>query len=148
MDLESRIADWTGFHPVTSNTQPGTVGSVSVPTSIEYPATSDQLVDIKSHFLYLLHIMGNFRAIWKHEVRQANQISRVLIQDQKVKLDWRVLLLPFFCWTLFIIDIVCGFFEKIYYLPGNWPLKPLGILPTDRNRAGKFDVSKSRPRTR
>jgi hypothetical protein len=60
-----------------------------------------EVVDIKSLFLYFLHIMGKLRAIWRHEVRQANQISRVLIQDQKVKLNWRVLLLP-----LFLLDVI------------------------------------------
>jgi hypothetical protein len=63
--------------------------------------TSDQIVDIKSLFLYLLHIMGNLRAIWKHEIRQTKQICRILIQDQKVKLDWKAVLLP-----LFLLDVI------------------------------------------
>ena len=45
--------------------------------------------------------MRNARAIWRHEVNETNQISRLLIQDQKVKLNWRVVLLP-----LFLMDIV------------------------------------------
>ncbi len=45
--------------------------------------------------------MANTRAIWKHEKREANQISRVLIQDQAVKINWRVILLP-----LFLMDII------------------------------------------
>jgi len=59
------------------------------------------MVDINPLFLYFLNIMGQLRAIWKHEVRQTNQISRLLIQDQKVKLDWRIVLLP-----LFLLDVV------------------------------------------
>ena len=45
--------------------------------------------------------MGNTRAIWKHEIDEARQISRLLIQDQKVKLNWRVILLP-----LFLMDLI------------------------------------------
>ena len=45
--------------------------------------------------------MGNTRAIWKHEIDEARQISRLLIQNQKVKLNWRVILLP-----LFLMDLI------------------------------------------
>ena len=45
--------------------------------------------------------MGNLRAIWKHEVRQTKQICRILIADQKVKLDWKAVLLP-----LFLLDVI------------------------------------------
>jgi hypothetical protein len=48
-----------------------------------------------------MHMMGNLRAIWRHEVRQTKQISRILIEDQKVKLSWRALLLP-----LFLLDVL------------------------------------------
>ncbi len=44
--------------------------------------------------------MGNLRAIWKHEVLQTKQICRILIEDQKVKLDWKALLLP-----LYLLDV-------------------------------------------
>jgi hypothetical protein len=44
--------------------------------------------------------MGNLRAIWKHEVRQTKQICRILIEDQKVKLDWKAVLLP-----LYLLDV-------------------------------------------
>ena len=45
--------------------------------------------------------MAHSRAIWRHEKREANQISRNLIQDQTVKFNWRALLLP-----LFLMDII------------------------------------------
>jgi hypothetical protein len=45
--------------------------------------------------------MGSNRAIWKHEVGEANQIARALIQDQAVKINWGVVLLP-----LFLLEII------------------------------------------
>ena len=39
-------------------------------------------------------MMKNFRAIWKHEARQVNAIARLLVEDQKLKLSWRVLIPP------------------------------------------------------
>ena len=45
--------------------------------------------------------MGSARTIWKHEVREANQISGILIQDQTVEFNWRVVLLP-----LFLMDVI------------------------------------------
>ena len=45
--------------------------------------------------------MANSRAIWRHEKREANQISRNLIQDQAVEIDWRIILLP-----LFLMNII------------------------------------------
>lgn len=45
--------------------------------------------------------MGNFRVIWRHEVRQAHQISRYLIETEKLKFGWRILVLP-----VFIFDYV------------------------------------------
>ena len=45
--------------------------------------------------------MAITRTIWKHEAREANQISRTLIEDQAVKINWRVILLP-----LFLMDVI------------------------------------------
>ena len=45
--------------------------------------------------------MANLRTIWLHEKREANQIARILIEDQAVKINWRVILLP-----LFLMDII------------------------------------------
>ena len=45
--------------------------------------------------------MTNTRVIWKHEKREANRISRILIEDQSVKFNWRVVLLP-----LFLMDVI------------------------------------------
>ena len=39
-------------------------------------------------------MMKNFRAIWKHEVRQINAIARPLVEAQKAKLSWRILIPP------------------------------------------------------
>jgi hypothetical protein len=38
--------------------------------------------------------MKSFRAIWKHEVRQVNATANSLVEAQKVKLNWRVLIPP------------------------------------------------------
>ena len=38
--------------------------------------------------------MKNFRPIWKHELRQTNAIAHRLVEDQRVKLGWRVLIPP------------------------------------------------------
>lgn len=40
--------------------------------------------------------MGNHRIIWNHEVRQADEIARSLIDRSRIKFGWRVLLLPSF----------------------------------------------------
>lgn len=40
--------------------------------------------------------MANYKAIWKHEVQQANQIAASLLADTKAKLNWKILLLPVF----------------------------------------------------
>ncbi len=40
--------------------------------------------------------MGNYRAIWNHEADQANRIARRLIGASRVKLSWRMILLPIF----------------------------------------------------
>ncbi len=45
--------------------------------------------------------MAITRTIWKHEAREANQISRILIEDQAVKINWSVILLP-----LFLMDVI------------------------------------------
>ena len=45
--------------------------------------------------------MANTRAIWRHEKREANEISRILIQNRAVKFSWRVVLVP-----LFLMDII------------------------------------------
>lgn len=45
--------------------------------------------------------MRNVRAIWRHEAREAHQISAMLIHDRKVKFGWRVVLLP-----LFLLDVI------------------------------------------
>jgi hypothetical protein len=40
--------------------------------------------------------MGNSRAIWNHEVDQANKIARSLVDASRIKFGWRILLLPNF----------------------------------------------------
>ena len=41
-------------------------------------------------------IMGNYRAIWNHEVDQANKIAKHLVDASRIKFGWRVLFLPYF----------------------------------------------------
>ena len=45
--------------------------------------------------------MKNYRSIWKHEVRQADQIVDNLLEDQKVPVNWRIILLPVYLYRLF-----------------------------------------------
>lgn len=45
--------------------------------------------------------MKNYRTIWSHEVRQTDQIVNILLDDQKVPVDWRMLLLPVYLYNLF-----------------------------------------------
>jgi hypothetical protein len=40
--------------------------------------------------------MGNDRTIWNHEVNQANKIARSLVDAKRIKVGWRILLLPNF----------------------------------------------------
>ncbi len=40
--------------------------------------------------------MGNHRIIWNHEVKQADEIARSLIDAGRIKFGWRILLLPSF----------------------------------------------------
>lgn len=45
--------------------------------------------------------MGNLRAIWQHEVRQAKQVTAVLMEPNKIRFGLRSLLLP-----IFISDLI------------------------------------------
>ena len=40
--------------------------------------------------------MGNQRAIWNHEVNQANKMARRLVDASRMKFGWRMLILPYF----------------------------------------------------
>jgi hypothetical protein len=40
--------------------------------------------------------MKNFRSIWKHEVQQVDRIVKALLENKKVGLNWKILLLPIF----------------------------------------------------
>jgi hypothetical protein len=40
--------------------------------------------------------MKNFRIIWKHEIRQVDRIVKVLLENKKVDLNWKIILLPIF----------------------------------------------------
>lgn len=40
--------------------------------------------------------MKNFRVIWKHEVRQVDRIVKALLENKKVDLNWKIILLPIF----------------------------------------------------
>ena len=45
--------------------------------------------------------MKNYRTIWNHEVRQADQIVKILLDDQKVPVNWRIIVLPVYLYRLF-----------------------------------------------
>lgn len=40
--------------------------------------------------------MKNFRIIWKHEVGQVDRIVKALLENKKVALSWKIILLPIF----------------------------------------------------
>ena len=45
--------------------------------------------------------MKKYQTIWQHEVRQADQIVKRLLDDQKVPVNWRTILLPVYLYQLF-----------------------------------------------
>ena len=45
--------------------------------------------------------MKNYRTIWTHEVREADQVSRILLDDKKVALNWKIIILPVYLYHLF-----------------------------------------------
>lgn len=45
--------------------------------------------------------MKNYRIIWKHEVRQADRIAKILVDDKKVAVNWKIILLPVYLYHLF-----------------------------------------------
>ncbi len=50
---------------------------------------------------YRLLAMSNFRAIWKHEVKQADHISKRLLANKKVNINWKIVLLPVFLYSVY-----------------------------------------------
>jgi len=56
--------------------------------------------------------MGNFRCIWKHEVDQANQIARILLDNKKVALDWKIMLVHVFLYKVYHYRKDLGFTRK------------------------------------
>ena len=45
--------------------------------------------------------MSNFRAIWKHEVKQTENISKRLLANKKVNINWKIVILPVFLYTVY-----------------------------------------------
>jgi hypothetical protein len=45
--------------------------------------------------------MRKFRAIWNHEVDQAGQIAEILLDNKKVNLNWKIILLPVFLYNVY-----------------------------------------------
>ncbi|MGD2185792.1 MAG: NF038143 family protein [Desulfobacterales bacterium] len=45
--------------------------------------------------------MSKFRAIWNHEVGQAGRISKLLLDNKKVNLNWKTILLPVSLYQLY-----------------------------------------------
>ena len=45
--------------------------------------------------------MSNFRSIWNHEFKQADEIAKRLLENKKVNIDWKIILLPVFLYTLY-----------------------------------------------
>jgi hypothetical protein len=70
--------------------------------------------------------MGNERTIWNHEVKQANKIARSLVDASRIKLGWRILLLP-------------NFLIQYFYYKKNLILTRKNLLFTKRMA---FDAAK------
>lgn len=45
--------------------------------------------------------MKNLRAIWNHEASQAGQVAKILLDNQKVKINWNIILLPVFLYKIY-----------------------------------------------
>ena len=45
--------------------------------------------------------MKNYRIIWKYEVQQADQIAKILLEDKRPALNWKIILLPVLLYHLF-----------------------------------------------
>jgi hypothetical protein len=56
--------------------------------------------------------MGNFRTIWKHEVALAERIAKILLDDKRVALDWKIMLVPVFLYRLYHYRKDLGFTRK------------------------------------
>jgi hypothetical protein len=56
--------------------------------------------------------MGNFRTIWKHEVAQAERLAKILLDDKRVALDWKIILVPVFLYKLYHYRKDLGFTRK------------------------------------
>ncbi|MEE9496669.1 MAG: NF038143 family protein [Desulfobacterales bacterium] len=56
--------------------------------------------------------MGNFRTIWKHEVAQADQIAKILLDNKKVAADWKIMLVPVFLYKVYHYRKDLGFTRK------------------------------------
>ena len=61
---------------------------------------TEKLIDMPCGDIYKNIAMRNYRTIWKHEVRQADQIVNNLLDDQKVPVNWRIILLPVYLYHL------------------------------------------------
>ena len=46
--------------------------------------------------------MSNFRIIWKHEVKQADDIAKRLLDNKKVTINWRIIILPVFLYQIYL----------------------------------------------
>jgi hypothetical protein len=56
--------------------------------------------------------MGNFRTIWKHEIAQADKIAKILLNNKKVAVDWKIMLLPVFLYKVYHYRKNLGFTRK------------------------------------
>lgn len=45
--------------------------------------------------------MKTYRNIWNHEVRQTDKIVKLLLDDKKVPLNWKIILLPVYLYNRF-----------------------------------------------
>lgn len=87
---------------------------------------------------YRLLAMSNFRAIWKHEVKQADNISRRLLANKKVNINWKIVLLPVFLYTVYHYRKDLRFTRKNFLLTKQLAFDAAKNISQGKERAWEF----------
>jgi hypothetical protein len=82
--------------------------------------------------------MSNFRAIWKHEVKQADNISRRLLANKKVNINWKIVLLPVFLYTVYHYRKDLRFTRKNFLLTKQLAFDAAKNISQGKERAWEF----------
>jgi hypothetical protein len=82
--------------------------------------------------------MGNFRAIWKHEVAQADQIAKILLDNKKVTVNWKIMLLPVFLYKVYHYRKDLGFTRKNFLFTKQLAYDAAKNIFQDKGQAWEF----------